>query len=309
MSIRAKNINVWLAGLLIIAILSISFAAIPRPSRAASGCIAGLLSAIGIGAGTAAVASAVGLSVPVLDATNLVQNTATAGATTGLKVKACQDEIMTAVLKTVINLVRDMVIRWIVTGRFEGPVFSQSFSIDAAKTAENASRIFLSKLTGVNFCGFIGTPSIQSFAISADLGLSCTLPGNIDQNYTDTIIRLATDPSSLSYEERWALDSPQNQAVYNYIQLVDERDKAIARSLIAQSAEYVAGRGFFGIRDENTGLIKIPASYTAKLAEVAGIESPQRQADVANTVQQAITAIIDTAIRTLLEKGLAKIGS
>lgn len=215
------------------------------------------------------------------------------------------DPAATFILKVIIKLARDMVIRWLITGRFEAPVFSASLMIDLTKTAENASRIFLSSVFGgkINFCEGLHPPTIDDFIFNLDLTLSCTLPGNLDRNYTNTIIKLATEPNSLTPEERALLGDPQNQAIYSYYAIESARHEAIARALIAQSAEYAAGQGFLGIRDP-AGLISTPGKYVYDLVKETNIVGPQRTADVASTVQQAVDAIIQTAIQVTLEKGL-----
>ena len=237
---------------------------------------------------------------------NLVKNTVTASGITYLAAKSKLDVIATAVIKTAIKTSRDMVLRWIITGRFEGPVFVASFSADAAQIAENASRIFLSSLTRINFCSFIGPPSPRTFVLSADFGLSCTLPSAIEKNYTATIITLATNPGAVSLADRLGLQDPQNNTIYNSVRLIDERDAAVARALIARNAEYLTGQGFLCLRDEKTGQCSTPGSFVARQVMASLIEGPIEEASVANTVQQAIAEIIDTAIRVNIERGLNK---
>ena len=258
-----------------------------------------------VGAKTGILATAGGTILTCVGtALNLVQNTLTAGGISFLVSKSKLDAIATGLLKKAINLVRDMVIRWIITGRFEGPVFVASFSVDLAKVAENASRIFLSELTDINFCKSIRPPDRQTFRLSADFGLSCTLPDKYDQEYTDTIITLATNPRALQREVIQALGEPNNISTDVTIVALDEQQKAISRALLARSAEYVTGDGFLGIRDAD-GNIKTPGSYVAELVMQSQIVSPIRQTDVADTVQTAIAAILDTAIRASIEKGLS----
>lgn len=235
---------------------------------------------------------------------NLIKSTVTASGIGYLVAKSKLDAIATAILKTAIKVSRDMVLRWIITGRFEGPVFVASFSADAAQIAENASRIFLSSLTRINFCAFIGPPSPRTFVLSADFGLSCTLPSAIEKNYTDTIITLATNPGAISLHDRLGLQDPQNNTIYNNVRLIDERDAAVARALIARNAEYLTGQGFLCLRDEQTGQCSTPGSFVARQVMASLIEGPIEEASVAGTVQQAIAEIIDTAIRVNIERGL-----
>lgn len=255
-----------------------------------------------------AAASAAGLVVPTHDALNFSANTTTSIETTGLVNKSCADAIATAVLKSAIGLIRDIIIRWIATGNFDGPVFSTSFSIDAAHIAENASRIFLYDITGINFCSFIGTPSIQSFFLNKDFGLTCSLPGNIDNNYSVYLVKKLYSPQQLAEEQTLEQEinssNASNNKVYTLVEIARLRDQEIANALIAQAAEYTAGDGFYGVRDPKTGRVKTPGSAVAELVMQSQIVSPIRQTDVAKDIQTAIAAIVDTAVRVLVEKGL-----
>lgn len=234
-----------------------------------------------------------------------VANVGTEGYTgASARKQVIYDPLATALLKIAIALTRDMVIRWIATGRFEAPVFVTSFSADLAKVAENASRIFLSELTDINFCTSIRAPDRQTFKVSADFGLDCTLPSQYDREYTDTIITLATNPRALKHEVRGALADPNNISTDVTIIAIDEQQKAIARALIARGAEYVTGDGFLGIRDAQ-GRIKTPGNLVAGLVMQSQIVSPIRQSDVADDVQTAIASIVDTAVRVVIEKGLS----
>lgn len=246
-----------------------------------------------------------GLFVPVLDSPNLAKNTVTAASTASLKAKSLFDAVATAAIKAVIRVLRDSIKRWIITGRFELPVFSGSFSIDAAKIAENAARIFLSELTGINFCQGFSTPSIENFAFNFSLSIACTLPARVNNQYTDTLIALTTNPSSLSLEERLALADPQNNDVYAYVRTIDEQARRIAQAAAAYAAEYAAGQGFLGIRDPRTGKISTPGSIVAEEIKVSQVVAPHLGAELADDVQTAVGQIIDTAVRVLLERGLS----
>lgn len=245
--------------------------------------------------------SAVGLAILATGKATPV----TAIKTTALNFKQIQDAVATAVIKTVINLVRDMVIRWIMTGRFEGPVFSTSFSFDASKAAENASRIFLSKLTGINFCTAFGPPSIRSFPFNLDLFLTCTLdtPGkNFD--YVDFFF----NPTKYGPEEAILIRSLENDYVSVTINTIRAKADIEARALISNAAELIVGQGFKGIRDE-FGKYVTPPQIVKSLAIESIITSPQRQVDVANTIQQAIGAILEAAVRAIIERGLTAASS
>lgn len=212
--------------------------------------------------------------------------------------KTCEDVIMTAILKTVINLVRDMTIRWISTGRFDMPVFSTSFGVDIAKSAENAARLYLTGITGINFCSGFSVPSPSAFSFGLNLGLTCTLPGEYD-------VEVLYNPEKRSDFDRYVANLPENDYGQTLLRTAQAKGEAEARAAANFATDYLAGQSFLSIKDPKTGKTITPGSAVAKLVMEQAIVSPVRQTDVANTTQQAIAAIIDTAIRTIVEKGLA----
>lgn len=256
--------------------------------------IGGALGSLGIG---------IGLEVPVRDAVVRAQTTI---ANTSTNNSSCVNVFTTAILKTAIALVRDMVLRWIVTGNFGAPVFSTSYRIDATRIAENASRIFISQLTGLNFCAGFGIPSPQNFLLGFALTSQCTLPAGINENYTDALLRLHNDPGSLTFEEYLALSNPQNNRVYQYVWALDEKRRQEAIAVNSFNQEYQAGKGFFCVRNAS-GRCVTPGSAVAELVMQSQIVSPIRQTDVADDIQTAIAAILDTAVRVLIERGLATV--
>jgi hypothetical protein len=221
-----------------------------------------------------------------------------------LEDKSCYDAIMTGLLKDVIKLMRDMILNWILTGRFEGPVFSTNYYIDAAMVAENASRIFLSKLSGYNFCEGFDIGATRNFTFNFALSVSCSLSKPIQINYSDAILGFGT--TDISFEDYLALSDPLNNRVYDYIRTTDEKRRQEANAVNARDAEHQAGLGFLPIKDKITALAKLPGSSVKELADSVGIKSPVNQTDVANTVQQAISAIIETALKALVNKGFGK---
>lgn len=235
-------------------------------------------------------ASEAALQVPFAANTSIQETAATQ--------KTCWDAITTAVLKTVINLVRDMTIRWISTGRFEGPVISAGYSVDIAKSAENASRTFLGRITGLNLCGDFGIPGVPAFSFNINLGLSCSATDNRQQRFID--------PALYSKYDRYVDSLPVNDYPQTLVRLAQAKAEAEMRAVAEKSADFMSGSGFLGTRDSKGNIIT-PGSAIAKLVMEQAIVSPIRQTDVANTTQQAIAAIIDTAIRTLLEKGISAV--
>lgn len=247
------------------------------------------------------------LFVPTAEVPSLpvgAANIATSLSTTKLNLKSISDTLMTVFLKTAINMLRDMVLNWIITGRFEGPVFSTSFSADAKKIAENASRIFLSQLSGINFCAGFNIPSRPSLSLNLALGLECSLPPSAGGANTANTLDMYLHPERYSEADLFFATQPENLYPWVLTRTIEAKANAEARALTSFSAEYAAGKGFLGIRDES-GRIVTPGSYVAELVMQNRIVSPTRQTDVANTIQQAIASIIDTAIRVNIERGLS----
>lgn len=240
--------------------------------------------------------------VPVLDSANLAVNTATAKGVGALVTKEYTLDPLSYIAKLVIRTLRDMVIRWILTGNFGAPTFSTSFLIDASRIAENASRQFLSELTGLNFCAGFNIPAPQNFAYNFNLNSSCTLPIGINQNYTDSLLALNSNPRSLSFEDKLALNDPQNNRIYSYIFALDEQERRVAAAVSARNAEYQAGGGFLGIRT-STGKIKTPGRYIADVL-AQDVNSLFREYDLADELLEAIAAIVDTFVHKTISDGL-----
>lgn len=224
---------------------------------------------------------------------------------TNLRDKSCYDSIMTGLLKDTIKLMRDMILNWIVTGRFGLPTFSTNYHIDAAQTAENASRIFLSKLSGINFCEGFNIGALQNFNFNYSLSVTCSLTNPIQTNYANTMFALAgiTDATRPPFEDWLNLRSTENNKIYSFVTTEDERQRQIANAVNTRNAEHQAGLGYLPIKNELTALAKLPGSSAKELADAVGIKSPINQTDVANTVQQAISAIIETALKQLVNSG------
>lgn len=252
------------------------------------------------------------LVVPVHDAKNLKQNKITAASTKQLNQKSCLDALMTAVLKVTIAVVRDMVLQWIITGNFGLPVFSTSFMVDLSKTAENASRIFLSQLLKINFCTGISPPSPKNFFAGFDFNLACTLPAGANsaqQRNHLLFLELYNRQEyfrQISTEEYLARNDAQTNLAYTQVEIRRLRAESIAQAVAARSGEYLAGQGFLPIKDAR-GNTTSPGRAVAELVMQSQIVSPIRQTDVADDIQTAISAILDTAIKVLINKGFGAV--
>lgn len=249
-----------------------------------------------------------GTIVPVSDAGVLpggLAQVAAGAATSKLSLKSIQDQLLTMFLKTIIRLARNIVLRWITTGRFEQPVFSAGFAFDAKKAAENASRLFLQDISGIPFCQGFNIPETPGLSLNLRLALECSLPRAAQNNDLDMFLH----PERYSDSTRQLALEPENIYPWTYIKALEAKAQAEANAINSFAAEYAAGQGYRDIRSEVTGLIKTPGKYVADLVTQTNIVSPQRTADVANTAQQAVDAIVQTAIQTVVERGLTAVFS
>ncbi|MBI4132164.1 MAG: hypothetical protein HY474_00860 [Candidatus Sungbacteria bacterium] len=218
----------------------------------------------------------------------------TATQTTQLRAQQVFDQIATRLLKIVIRTLKDMIIRWIITGRFEGPVFSLSYTADVRKSIENASRAILEELTGIPFCSGISVPSRAFFSFGEDLTLACSFP-NLDRFRLGEVF----EPYMLTQSVK-----TENSIEDVWVAVLDQQRQASAVAAKAYTEEYRAGQGFLNIKDPRTGKTKTPGRTVAEQVNVSQILGPEIGARVADDVQTAIAEIIDTAIRVIIERGL-----
>ena len=304
----ARKIQAPVASLLLVGLLAgVMVLAVPAPQPARAqlditSCFSSILGFFGIdisgllGSALGSLGISIGLEVPVRDSGVRAQTTI---ANTSTNNSSCINVIVTALLKTAIALVRDMVIRWIVTGNFGAPVFSTSFVTDLSRAAENASRIFLSQLTGLNFCaGSAPLPPQAFFNVNLSIYTRCTFSGSLDDFYSNrTVYRYGQFASAFADENfYWSKGMAALAA--------KTQEEAYAREAFRN--EYQAGRGFFCIKN-SSGQCTTPGSAVAELVMQSQIVSPIRQTDVADDVQTAIAAIINTAIQTLINQGLTSV--
>src|SRR3989344_332670 len=207
------------------------------------------------------------------------------------------DALATMAMKFLIRTLRDTVIRYIRTGRFEGPTFSTSFTIDTQQTVENAARIFLSELSGINFCaGFPPVPPEVFFALDIDLTLACTFPGD-QQAFLNGDVN--------DFVSFWSSEKTANDFWNAQVTILDRKLKAERQALKSFAAEYAAGEGFLGIRDPATGKIKTPGAIVAEPLRQS-IASDFRGLDVADEMSDAVAKVVDILVQTMLEKVISE---
>lgn len=203
------------------------------------------------------------------------------------------DPIATGIVNSMIRQIRAATVNWIIKGDMEikKPFFVTSFIADPQRIADNAARLFLSELTGINFCSFHpNVRTVQGLTLTLDFNslISCSGPNRtLDNSIGDGYLSVRGD--------------------YNYSQTlltaVSEKSKTTNRAVSAWLEEVRAGAGFLGQRDPKTGKIKTPGTTMA--GTILGVRNAE---DISNSTQKelfnAIVDIIDTAIGQTIQKGL-----
>ncbi len=207
-----------------------------------------------------------------------------------------------ALVKSIINQLRAATINWILKGDFDlkKPFFITSFIADPQKIADSAARLFLSELTGINFCSF--HPNMRSInALNINLNLNQRLSCTFGSNYDDFL----RDFSNGGFAASFGIVEPQNIFSSSLINTIAEKEKAAVRGVAAYLKEATIGGGFLGQRDPKTGKINTPGRLIAntlmnvQLSQYIGQET-------FNDIFEALVDIIDTAIGKTIEDGLLK---
>jgi len=281
-----------MVGFLMLVILA-PFVVLPRAANAQGAfigrCGGGLLSfavGYGIGLGKAAALEAASVvatkaaalvSVPEVPLAGPVTETAPSAATQvtttagfwenlEMKVRAfCLNGLWQEIAKVIIRQMRNMVIQWIYTGNFGGtPTFVQNYQFDARQTAENATRIFMSKLSGIDFCNYFPqSPAVNlNFSVDLRLGLECSLQKSFPE-----FVAAINAPGDLSLRDRILLDAPENDPLWVELDARLKLSNEIAAAKRARETEVVSGSGFEGIRTCAKKEVFAPARY---LHQVSG---------------------------------------
>ena len=210
------------------------------------------------------------------------------------------DALSTMAAKAFIKILREIVITYIRTGRFQKPTFVLNYMLDPQMMAENAARIFLSDLTGLNFCSNVGDVSRNlSFSLNLSLSLECSLANKNDFNriLTDYIRR----PETVTPRDYYLWLQRENDYTHSVITAESKKLEAEARALIGRAAETITGDGFLGIRDPATGKVKTPGEIVAEPLRQT-IASDYRGVDIADELSDAVAAVINVIFSTVLEK-------
>ncbi|MBU6415500.1 hypothetical protein KGQ34_04670 [Patescibacteria group bacterium] len=207
-------------------------------------------------------------------------------------------------IRAAINELKNQTIKWIVTGQFDKPQFVSSFQADPRKIAENASRIFLSRLTGINFCQYnqnIPSSSLL-FSLKLNVQLDCTVPGLAGANG-----KVETDWFRAGFPTLWGITHPQNNGWDVAGRVAVEKNISEQNSLNAFYDEILTNSGFVGIKNEK-GQTVTPGQYLADATKETIVQSYPDigKIDEWTGVIQAIIDIVRAGLGTAIEKGLTK---
>lgn len=215
----------------------------------------------------------------------------------------CLDGIAKGLMSIVIQTVKNMIIKWILTGNFEKPFFSVNIEADLKKSAENALRIFASKLTGIDFCNYFPqVPTIPNFPFNFRFGIECSL----QRPFGDYIRGLEFPTQNPQYfQDRILGFFSENDPLEVELEIARRSAQEAAKAKEATRDELLAGGGFYGERN-NRGEITTPGSGVKRIFEQP-IESETRNRDLADEIGEAVAQIIDTVIGKVVNGGINKI--
>lgn len=159
--------------------------------------------------------------------------------------EACLDKLATDIAKIIIQQMRNMVLNWINTGNIGGsPTFVQSFEYDAKQSAENAARIFASKITGLDFCNYFPRTGPVDLAFRADfrLGIECTLDKSPVQYVADI-----TTPYKKTLRDEIGYAKPEQDPLNVELAIREGLSNAVSSAVKARETQVASGRGFIGV--------------------------------------------------------------
>lgn len=205
-----------------------------------------------------------------------------------------------AITRLVIRTLRDMVIQWIATGQFGMPQFTASYFADPSRWAENAARMFLSQLTGINFCNYnLNVPKTFSFNIRLSFDFKCNF-----NNYQNTLSSFIKNPSATGMATQWLLEN--SDPIHDIFLLAERKHEQEVRARNARNNEAQAGGGFLGQRDPVTGKIMTPGKVIADMLQES-VGSNWRECDSSQEFQTILASCTLSALADIADSAFGKI--
>lgn len=206
----------------------------------------------------------------------------------------------TFLVKALINILRDWVIQFIATGQFGRPLFSANYLIDPSRWAEYAARMFLSQITGINFCNYnLNVPRTLSIHVNLRLSMQCNV-----SNFRALSNTYFLSPAAMSLVDELLFE---DHDPYMELLLAKQRKLEYENKLVrARQKELNDNNGFFCIKDPVDGKCTTPGGMVASyLGETIG--SDYRQCDAAKEFQEAIINCGLAALVDIVNAGTGKI--
>lgn len=204
------------------------------------------------------------------------------------------------IARTIIDLLRDYIINAIATGQFGKPQFVASFFADPSRWGENAARLFLSQITGINFCNYnLNIPQIASVRISLSFDLQCNV--NSFRDLSDTLF---SSPATMSLVDELLLED--HDPIYEILLTHQKALEAERRARKAKRDEALTGMGWLGKRLGLKGKINTPGSLVVSFL-TQSIESDYRKCDTATEFQQVIANCALSAVVDIINAGTGKL--
>ncbi len=243
-----------------------------------------------------------GLSVPVLDAPNLVQNTIIAESTFTLSTKEnFLDSLVGVMGKQLIRQLTQSTVNWINSG-FEGkPAFVDNPGRFLTDVGDQITGRFIDEL-GLGFLCSSFSSTIQ-LALRLDYGLggsgyidrySCTASAVID-NVTKGQIASADSFFDVAVRSR-------NNPYVSYLSAKQELSLRIGNAQEIQLAELNWGNGFLSFKDANGNITTPGAVIEGQLNHILG--SDTRQLELADEINEILGALTNTLMSQVIQGGL-----
>lgn len=223
-------------------------------------------------------------------------------------------DVLVWAIKQASRLLRNEVIRWISEGQFGSPQFVGSYFIDPAKWGETAARLFMTQLTGINFCNYNqNVPTTLSYNLKLRFELQCSLSDPFNFQIMLNNMNIAAELVTLT--DRILILEPENNPNSVLLSAQIRKLEAEERAKKSRSNEALAGNSWFGKKDPKTGKTITPGQTVASfLGETIG--SNYRECDnadewgeaILNCGLQVLADILDASVGKIINEGLSRLG-
>lgn len=138
------------------------------------------------------------------------------------------------ILRFIGREMKRQILNYIINGEFDQPRFVTNFELDARQAAENASRGYLSQLTGINFCNFFPLVPPAIYSINFNFQFQCTISSDLYAQYIK-------DPVSLTEVQRILAVDSSTSYIQTVISAGQNKAEIIAQAQVARAAQVSSG--------------------------------------------------------------------